>query len=119
MHGALSDEHHLIISSFIENRVGIRFRAEQAQHAGRPPAQAPGRRRTSPYIEDYCNLLSEDGALGDELTHPIDCMTTNKTDFFRGASAHFNLLRDNLSSRSRGPGQEGAAGASKSAAPPP
>jgi chemotaxis methyl-accepting protein methylase len=94
MHGALSDEHYQIISTFIETRVGIRLPPNK-----RSMVEGRLRKRLKAHnlhdIEEYCSLLFEDGALGDELTHLIDCMTTNKTDFFR-EPAHFNILRDNI-----------------------
>jgi chemotaxis protein methyltransferase CheR/two-component system chemotaxis response regulator CheB len=94
MHGALSDEHYKIISTYIETRVGIRLPPnKRSMVEGRLRKRLKAQNLSS--IEEYCNLLFEDGALGDELTHLIDCMTTNKTDFFR-EPAHFNLLRDNI-----------------------
>jgi chemotaxis protein methyltransferase CheR/two-component system chemotaxis response regulator CheB len=94
IHGALSDEHYKIISTFIESRVGIRLPPnKRSMVEGRLRKRLKAQNLTD--IEEYCNLLFEDGALGDELTHLIDCMTTNKTDFFR-EPAHFNILRDNI-----------------------
>lgn len=94
MHGALSDEHYKIISSFIEKRVGIRLPPNK-----RSMVEGRLRKRLKAHaidsIEEYCSLLFDEGALGDELTHLIDCMTTNKTDFFR-EPAHFNILRDDI-----------------------
>lgn len=94
IHGALSDEHYKTISTFIETRIGIRLPPNK-----RSMVEGRLRKRLKAHnlvdIEEYCNLLFEDGALGDELTHLIDCMTTNKTDFFR-EPAHFNILRDNI-----------------------
>lgn len=94
MHGALSDEHYSLISTFIEGSVGIRLPPNK-----RSMVEGRLRKRLKAHgidsIEEYCSLLFHEDALGDELTHLIDCMTTNKTDFFR-EPAHFSLLRENI-----------------------
>jgi chemotaxis protein methyltransferase CheR/two-component system chemotaxis response regulator CheB len=94
LHGALSDEYYQQISTFIEKRVGIRLPPNK-----RSMVEGRLRKRLKAHdlgsIEEYCSLLFEEGALGDELTHLIDCMTTNKTDFFR-EPAHFDILRDRI-----------------------
>jgi chemotaxis protein methyltransferase CheR len=43
-------------------------------------------------LEHYGRHLFEEGHLESELVHLIDCVTTNKTDFFR-EPAHFEFLR--------------------------
>ena len=50
---------------------------------------------TAKGAERYGVCVQEDGALDDELPHLIDCMTTNKTDFFREPN-HFNILVDKM-----------------------
>ena len=42
-------------------------------------------------LEAYGRALFEDGRLEEELAHLIDCVTTNKTDFFR-EPPHFDFL---------------------------
>jgi len=42
-------------------------------------------------FSSYCNLLFKQGGLEHELTHLINAVTTNKTDFFREAE-HFDFL---------------------------
>jgi len=42
---------------------------------------------------DYCNLLFKSPDGGEELVHMIDCVTTNKTDFFR-EPVHFDYLTE-------------------------
>ncbi|HEV2518454.1 MAG TPA: protein-glutamate O-methyltransferase [Devosia sp.] len=44
-----------------------------------------------PDFASYCNLLFKQGGLERELTHLINAVTTNKTDFFREAE-HFDFL---------------------------
>lgn len=94
MPGALSDEHYRNISTLIEKQIGIRLPPNK-----RGMVEGRLRKRVKALnlatMEEYGNLLFEEGALGEELTHLIDCMTTNKTDFFR-EPAHFVILRDNL-----------------------
>ncbi len=43
----------------------------------------------------YCALLFEEGGLDRELTHLINAVTTNKTDFFREPE-HFDFLVDTM-----------------------
>ena len=42
-------------------------------------------------FDEYYNLLEEQGDTGDELTHMLDAISTNKTDFFR-ENQHFEFL---------------------------
>lgn len=44
---------------------------------------------------DYYALLTEQDPTGDELVEMINCITTNKTDFFREAH-HFRFLTDHV-----------------------
>jgi chemotaxis methyl-accepting protein methylase len=44
-------------------------------------------------VEDYGHAIFEGGKLDDEFVHLIDCVTTNKTDFFREPD-HFDFLRE-------------------------
>lgn len=90
--GHLSDKYFKAIASVIETRVGIRL----------PPAKltmVEGRLRKRVRalglvdLNDYGAHLFERGRLQDELVHLIDCVTTNKTDFFR-EPAHFDFLRN-------------------------
>lgn len=45
-------------------------------------------------FQDYYDLVAADPA-GDELTHLLDCISTNKTDFFREPQ-HFEFLREQI-----------------------
>ena len=44
-------------------------------------------------VEDYGRAIFEGGKLDDEFVHLIDCVTTNKTDFFREPD-HFVFMRE-------------------------
>ncbi|HEY3332480.1 MAG TPA: protein-glutamate O-methyltransferase CheR [Capsulimonadaceae bacterium] len=44
---------------------------------------------------EYLNLLANQGESGDEITHLINSLTTNKTDFFR-ESHHFEFIHNRL-----------------------
>jgi len=48
-----------------------------------------------PDFASYCNLLFKQGGLDQELTHLINAVTTNKTDFFREAE-HFDYLVEQM-----------------------
>jgi chemotaxis protein methyltransferase CheR len=48
-----------------------------------------------PDFASYCNLLFKQGGLERELTHLINAVTTNKTDFFREAE-HFDFLAEQM-----------------------
>lgn len=92
--GALSDQHFSFLSKLIETKVGIRLPPNK-----RTMVEGRLRKRLKalgiPTIDLYGDYLFGDGVLEDELPHLIDCMTTNKTDFFREPN-HFNVLVDRL-----------------------
>ncbi len=86
-----SDQHFAAVVSVVEGHVGIKL----------PPAKrimVEGRLRKRvrvlglPDLRAYGAYLFEQGGLQGEFTHLIDCVTTNKTDFFREPS-HFEFLR--------------------------
>lgn len=88
----LADKHFTAISKVIESRVGIKL-----PPAKRTMVEGRLRRRVRALglsgLQAYgAHLFDRDG-LDDELIHLIDCVTTNKTDFFREPS-HFEFLRD-------------------------
>lgn len=92
--GALSDKHFQLLSSLIETRTGIRLppnKRSMVEGRLRKRLKALGIAR----IEEYGNMLFDEGALSAELPHLIDCMTTNKTDFFREPT-HFDALRSHI-----------------------
>jgi len=87
----LSDKYFAAIASVVEGRVGIKLPANKrtmVEGRLRKRARALGLRG----LKDYGIHLFEAGGLTAELVHLIDCVTTNKTDFFR-ESSHFDFLR--------------------------
>lgn len=91
---SLSDRDFERLATFIGDKVGIRL----------PPTKrlmVEGRLRKRlralniPDMQTYCRLVIETRTLDAEITHLIDVITTNKTDFFRELE-HFDLMRDRL-----------------------
>ncbi len=46
-------------------------------------------------FEEYCRLIAKEGENSEELTEFINCLTTNKTDFFREAH-HFDFVAESI-----------------------
>ena len=92
--GGLSERHFRAIAELVQSRVGI-----QLPQAKRIMVEGRLRRRLRALnldtLEAYGRHLFEAGHLADEFGHIVDCVTTNKTDFFR-EPAHFDILRDEL-----------------------
>ena len=86
----LSDRQFKSIVDIIEGQVGI-----QLPPGKRTMVEGRLRKRVRALdlrtLDDYARHLFERGNLDQELTHLIDCVTTNKTDFFR-EPAHFEFL---------------------------
>ncbi|KFC75632.1 Chemotaxis protein methyltransferase [Bosea sp. LC85] len=92
VHDHLSDRHFGAIASLIESRVGIKLpgtKRTMVEGRLRKRVRALGLKG----LGAYGALLFEKDGLADELVHLIDCVTTNKTDFFREPS-HFDYLRN-------------------------
>lgn len=90
----LSDRHFRSIAEVIESRVGIQLPpAKRTMLEGRLRKRVRALRLES--LDAYGRHLFEGGRLGQEFVHLVDCVTTNKTDFFR-EPAHFDILRDEL-----------------------
>lgn len=92
--GSLSDQHFAVLSKLIETKTGIRLppnKRTMVEGRLRKRLRALGIRN----IEAYGDYIFGDGALDEELPHLIDCMTTNKTDFFREPN-HFRILVDRI-----------------------
>lgn len=88
----LSDRHFRLIAEFIEAQVGIKLPAgKRLMLEGR--LQKRVRALNYADLNEYVDDLFDGGQLGTELIHLIDCVTTNKTDFFREPS-HFDFLRE-------------------------
>jgi chemotaxis protein methyltransferase CheR len=87
----LSDRHFRTIAKLIEGQVGIKLPAgKRLMLEGRLHKRV----RALNYggLNEYVETLFEAGQFDDELTHLIDVVTTNKTDFFR-EPAHFDFMR--------------------------
>jgi chemotaxis protein methyltransferase CheR len=90
----LKDRHFQTVADLIQARIGI-----QIPETKRTMVEGRLRKRMRALdlesLEAYGTHLFEDGHLAEEFAHIIDCVTTNKTDFFR-EPAHFEHLRDDL-----------------------
>ena len=86
----LSDRQFRDISELIERQVGI-----QLPPAKRTMVEGRLRKRVRALglasLDQYGHYLFEQGGLNDEVISLIDCVTTNKTDFFREPS-HFEFM---------------------------
>ncbi len=88
----LSSRHYRSIAEIVQNQTGIRLPpGKQTMVEGRLRKRLRALGLSA--LDDYGDFLFERGGLASELVHLIDCVTTNKTDFFR-EPAHFEFLRD-------------------------
>ncbi len=88
----LSDRHFHSIAKLIEGQVGIKLPAgKRLMLEGRLHKRVRALNYSG--LNEYVETLFEADQLDGELTHLIDVVTTNKTDFFREPS-HFTFLRD-------------------------
>jgi len=89
--GHLSDRHFRSIAEFIEGQVGIKLPAgKRLMLEGR--LQKRVRALNYSDVNEYVDRLFAGGQMDTELIHLIDCVTTNKTDFFREPS-HFAFMK--------------------------
>jgi chemotaxis methyl-accepting protein methylase len=98
----LTDRQFKSIVELIEGHVGIQLppsKRTMVEGRLRKRVRALGLR----HLDDYGRHLFEKGTLENELPHLIDCVTTNKTDFFR-EPAHFDFLRQTAVPRLLGHG---------------
>jgi chemotaxis protein methyltransferase CheR len=87
----LSDRHFRSIAELIETQVGIKLpKGKRLMLEGRLHKRVRALNYSG--LNEYVENLFDDGRLDDELTHLIDVVTTNKTDFFREPS-HFDFIR--------------------------
>ena len=88
----LSYRYFKAIVDVIESRVGIRLPpVKQSMVEGRLRKRVRALGLAS--VNDYANHVFDRGHLEEEFANLVDCLTTNKTDFFREPS-HFEFLRD-------------------------
>ncbi|MGX5777449.1 CheR family methyltransferase [Methylorubrum zatmanii] len=90
----LSDRHFRSVVELIQSQVGI-----QLPPAKRTMLEGRLRKRMRALdldsLDAYGRHLFDEGRLAEEYVHLVDCVTTNKTDFFR-EPAHFDLLRSEI-----------------------
>lgn len=87
----LTDRHFRSIADLVEGHVGIRLPAgKRLMVEGR--LQKRVRALKLGGVSEYVERLFDDGHFETELVHLIDCVTTNKTDFFREPQ-HFEFLK--------------------------
>jgi chemotaxis protein methyltransferase CheR len=88
----LSDRHFKAIAELVERQVGIKLPAgKRLMVEGRLQKRVRALKHDG--LNDYMNYLFEGNQFDTELTHLIDVVTTNKTDFFREPQ-HFAFLRE-------------------------
>lgn len=88
----LSDRHFRSIAELIEGQVGIKLpQGKRLMLEGRLHKRV--RALNFSDINEYVDNLFDAGQFDSELTHLIDVVTTNKTDFFR-EPAHFTFLKE-------------------------
>jgi chemotaxis protein methyltransferase CheR len=88
----LSDRQFRTIAEMIEGQVGIKLPAgKRLMLEGRLHKRV--RALNYPGLHEYVEHLFDNGLPDNELTHLIDVVTTNKTDFFR-EPAHFTFLKE-------------------------
>jgi chemotaxis protein methyltransferase CheR len=88
----LSGHHYRSIADILQKHTGIRLPlGKQRMVEGRLRKRV--RTLGLAGLNDYAAYLFQGGRLDEELVHLIDCVTTNKTDFFR-EPAHFEFLRN-------------------------
>jgi chemotaxis protein methyltransferase CheR len=88
----LSDRHFRSIAELVEAQVGIKLPAgKRIMLEGR--LQKRVRVLNYSNVNEYVERLFDEDHFETELVHLIDCVTTNKTDFFREPS-HFAFMRE-------------------------
>jgi chemotaxis protein methyltransferase CheR len=88
----LTDRQFRSIAELVEGHVGIKLPpAKRLMLEGRLQKRVRALNHSS--VSEYAERLLDGEYLDTELVHLIDCVTTNKTDFFREPS-HFDFLRD-------------------------
>uniref|UniRef100_A0A9E7ZYV8 Chemotaxis protein methyltransferase n=1 Tax=Bosea sp. NBC_00436 TaxID=2969620 RepID=A0A9E7ZYV8_9HYPH len=90
MEDQLEDKHFKAIASLVERNAGIKL-----PQTKRTMVEGHLRKRVRTLglggLRDYGRFLFDQDGLGSEYVHLIDCVSTNKTDFFREPS-HFTFL---------------------------
>ncbi|MHB8883585.1 MAG: CheR family methyltransferase [Methylovirgula sp.] len=82
------------LAKIVETEIGIKLPAsKQIMVEGRLRKRV--RALGLANLDAYAELIFDQGGLEDEFIHLVDCVTTNKTDFFREPE-HFTLLARDL-----------------------
>ncbi len=87
----LQERHFAKLAQLVEDHSGIRLpptKRTMVEGRLRKRMRALGLAR----LDEYGRAIFEGGKLEDEFIHLVDCVTTNKTDFFREPD-HFDFLR--------------------------
>ncbi len=88
--GQSLNEHFVRLSTLVTDQTGIRLPAgKRTMLEGRLRKRMRAVGAAS--LDDYCRFLFEQNGLAAEITHLVDAVTTNKTDFFREPE-HFEFL---------------------------
>jgi chemotaxis protein methyltransferase CheR len=88
----LQEKHFIRLARLVEEHSGIRLpptKRTMVEGRIRKRMRVLGLSR----LDEYGEVIFERGKLNDEFTHLVDCVTTNKTDFFREPD-HFDFLRE-------------------------
>ncbi len=89
-YGSLSQDDFVRLGEFIRDECGIKIgRSKKVMLEAR--LQKRLRRLGIRSFDEYCAYLFSPAGVANEMTHMIDVVTTNKTDFFREPS-HFEFL---------------------------
>jgi chemotaxis protein methyltransferase CheR len=100
MFDQLHEKHFARLARLIEDHTGIRLpAAKRTMVEGRLRKRMRALGLSS--LDEYGKAIFDGGKLDEEFTHLVDCVTTNKTDFFREPD-HFDFLRGTLQSLRRG-----------------
>jgi chemotaxis methyl-accepting protein methylase len=90
----MTDRHFRELARILEGHTGIRL-----PESKRTMVESRLRKRLRALglasLDEYCGLILDRGHLEHELVHVIDCVTTNKTDFFREPD-HFVILQERV-----------------------
>jgi chemotaxis protein methyltransferase CheR len=92
MYDRLHEKHFAKLARLVEGHTGIRLpsgKRTMVEGRLRKRVRALGLQT----LADYGEAIFDGGKLEDEFRHLVDCVTTNKTDFFR-EQEHFNFLRE-------------------------
>lgn len=90
----LSSDDFKRLATLMTDRTGIRLPSgKQTMLEGRLRKRMRAVGASS--LDAYCRYLFDENGLDTEMTHLVDAVTTNKTDFFR-ESEHFEFLRRHI-----------------------